>query len=66
MSDFRWCAKVLYRTDNGLIDVEHMFNELEQLHDIVEAGPSWQAIDHIIVVYTGLHEKLTVEEAAAL
>jgi len=66
MSDFRWRAKIFYRTSNGLIDVEHRFDEMEQLHDIVEAGPSWQTIDRIEVVYTGLTEKLTVEEADAL
>ena len=66
MSDHRWCAKIFYRTSNGLIDVQHLFDELEQLHDIVEAGPSWQTIARIEVVYTGLKETLTIEEADAL
>ena len=63
---FRWKATVFYRTAVGIIDVEHYFNELEMLHDFVEAGPSWQAIEKIEVIYTGLAEKLTVEEADAL
>jgi len=66
MSDFRWCAKIWYRTANGLIDVEHLFDELNMLHDLVEAGPSWQAVENIEVIYTGLKEKLTIEEAEAL
>ena len=43
----RWRAVVHYRSENGLIDVEHWFEELEELHDIVERGPSFQAIEKI-------------------
>jgi hypothetical protein len=43
----RWRATIYYRTDVGLIDVEHELQELADLHDIVENGPSWYAIERI-------------------
>lgn len=45
----RWTATVWYRTDAGIIDVEHTFEELDMLHDLVENGPSFFAIDRIEV-----------------
>jgi len=64
---YRWKATIYFRTEkNGVLDVEHNFMEIEDLHEIVERGPSWQAIERIEVVYCGLPEKLTVEEADAL
>lgn len=43
----RWMATVWYRTDAGVIDVEHTFEELSDLHDLIEAGPDFYAIDRI-------------------
>ena len=45
----RWKAVVYYRTDNGPLDVEHEFEELEELHDLVEHGPHWDTIEKIEV-----------------
>lgn len=66
MSDYRWHAKAYYLAENGIVDVEHYFDELEQLQSIIENGPSWQALERIEIFYRGLREKLTVEEAKKL
>ena len=34
----RWHATIYYRSDDGFVDVEHDFEELEDLHEIVERG----------------------------
>lgn len=47
----RWVATIYYRTERGTIDVDHAFDELEDLHDIVERGPSWYAIEKIEIRY---------------
>jgi hypothetical protein len=43
----RWFATVWYRTPEGLIDVQHAFEELDMLHDLIEHGPDWYAIEKI-------------------
>lgn len=43
----RWTATVYYRTDAGVIDVDHTFEELATLHDLIERGPDFYAIDRI-------------------
>ena len=43
----RWKATLWYRTDSGLIDVEHILEELEELQEIVERGPDWYAMERI-------------------
>jgi len=43
----RWVATVYYRTDVGLIDVEHRLEEIGDLHDLIERGPDFYAIDHV-------------------
>lgn len=61
----RWKAVIYYRTENGLLDVEHGIEEIEDLHEIVERGPDWNAIDHITVTLDRkTDDRLTVEEAA--
>jgi hypothetical protein len=63
----RWIATVHYRMDAGLVDVSHDLLELDELHDIVERGPHWDAIDHIDIVRAdGAEQALTVEQAARL
>lgn len=59
----RWHAVAYYRSDQGLIDVEYDFDEIEDLHDLVERGPDWNALEKIEVTYA-LSAKLTIEEAA--
>jgi hypothetical protein len=63
----RWRAIVYYRTDNGLAAVTHEFEELHELHLLVECGPNWDCIDRIEVrLSRPYHAWLTVEEAEAL
>lgn len=45
----RWNAVVEYRTENGLTDVTHDIEELDELHDLVERGPDWDSIERIVI-----------------
>lgn len=64
MSEKTWRAVIHYRTDAGQVDVEHFFEELEDLHDIVERGPDWNTIIKIEVVLNRIVEPdLTIEQA---
>jgi hypothetical protein len=62
----RWEAKVVYATDAGECDVTHDLEELEQLHDLVERGPHWDAIVEIRIKRAGDVKRLTVEQAQEL
>ncbi len=63
----RWAATITYKTDNGPLEVDHVFQELEDLHDLVERGPNFFAIEKIVVtINAGPFETTpTVEEAEA-
>ena len=66
-SPLRWKAVATYRTNNGPVDVEHFFEELEDLHDLIEAGPDWNTlVDIRVTLVRTLYDGLTVEEAAEL
>lgn len=45
----RWRIVAVYASEHGDIDVEHFVEELEDLQEIVEAGPNWYALKHIAV-----------------
>ena len=60
----RWKAVVLYRTIAGPVSVEYSFEELEELHDIIERGPDWNAVMAITVVLARGTGQTTVEAAA--
>lgn len=60
----RWTAVLHYRSDAGPIDVEHQFEEMDELHDIVERGPSWTALEKIEIRLTREHHQ-TIEGALA-
>lgn len=63
----RWHATIYYRSETGGVDVEHDIEELEELHDIVERGPDWHAIDKIVVTLARpVFDAMTIEEAALL
>lgn len=63
----RWIATVYYRTQAGLVDVQHDIEELFELQDLVERGPNWDAIDRIDIVRAdGREQELTIEEAERL
>jgi hypothetical protein len=61
----RWLATITYRTDSGPTDVDHAFEELDELHDLVEAGPSWDCIETITIRLNPRRPqpRLTIEEA---
>ena len=40
----RWKAVIEYRTDDGSTSVEHYFEEMSDLHLIVEHGPDWNLL----------------------
>ena len=40
----RWKALIEYRTDDGSKSVEHYFEEISDLHLIVEHGPDWNLL----------------------
>jgi hypothetical protein len=46
---FRWVAVVTYRGEAGPIEVDHHFEELEELSVIIERGPDWNTIVSIVV-----------------
>ena len=48
----RWAAVVWYRSEAGCIPLKHMFQEMDMLHDLIEGGPSFLAIDRIEVRLT--------------
>jgi hypothetical protein len=58
----RWLVKIYYRTDSGLIDIEHQIEELEELQQIVERGPNWFALDHIEIRYPHSAGTETIEQ----
>ena len=61
----RWHATIYYRSETGGVDVEHDFEELEDLHDIVERGPDWHTIDKVVVTLARpACAPMTLEEAA--
>lgn len=61
----RWFATVTYRSDNGPIDVNHGFEELYELHDLVERGPDWNAIERIEIRLVRVkYPNDTIEKAA--
>jgi hypothetical protein len=43
----RWSAVVYYRTPDGLLDVEHVIEELDMLQDLIERGPDFNTIDRV-------------------
>lgn len=58
----RWNAVVVYKTKNGPVDVEHHFEELYELDDLIERGPDYRAIVSISIRYAP-SEPITIEEA---
>ena len=61
----RWTATIWYRTDAGIVDVEHAFEELDMLHDLVECGPDFYTIDRIEIRATLPQQDLTIEGSLA-
>lgn len=63
----RWIATCFYRTENGVIDVDHGFEELSELEELVERGPDWHTIDRIeIRLRENSTPELTIEQSEKL
>lgn len=62
----RWHATLYYKTDAGFTDVEHDIEELEELQEIVERGPDWNALDKIVIVLARRSYDTTVEQSEKL
>ncbi len=60
--DTRWTATVAYEVDDGeLRRVTHHVMELEELHDLIEIGPTFCSIRSFTIEYCGPKE--TIKEA---
>jgi len=65
----RWKAVILYRMrDNQFVDVEHCFEEIEDLHMLIERGPHWDTLIRCTITLNrpAQSKSLTIEEAAEL
>ena len=60
----RWHAVVTYRSKVGLTQTVHEFEELAELHDIVEHGPNWDCITNIVITIPHPTNPLLTLEAA--
>lgn len=59
----RWTVKITYRHDDGPRITAFKVEELFELQDIVECGPSFYSIESIVVMPSDRCPKVTVEEA---
>lgn len=61
----RWLASITYRTTAGPLTVDHGIEELDEIADLVEAGPDWDTIDRIEII-KGANQRpgFTIEQAA--
>jgi len=59
----RWMVKIIYRHDDGPRTSTFKVEELFELQDIVECGPSFYSIESIEVTPSERCPKVTVEEA---
>ena len=48
IAEFRWTATIV--TDDNK-EIVKQFDEMDELHEIVESGPSWYVLKHIIITY---------------
>lgn len=64
----RWRVTVIYRTDTGSVDVIHDLEELEEIEELIDAGPHWDTVIEIKIVRVNHIDSptLTVEQAAGL
>jgi hypothetical protein len=65
---FRWHATVTYRSEAGLVPVEHDLKEIGDLDRLIELGPHWDTIVSIDIkrVNHNTSPTLTIEEAKKL
>lgn len=62
----RWKAVIEYRTGDGRESVEHFFEEISDLHLIIEHGPDWNQLIRCTVTLNrpdGGEEQNSLEKA---
>ena len=59
----RWVAVITYRRDYGDESRMVSFEELHELHDIIECGPDFYAIHSIVITTNGRVPLTTIEQA---
>ncbi|TPK15190.1 hypothetical protein FJ872_19535 [Mesorhizobium sp. B2-5-9] len=65
----RWRAEIVYRSDLGPLELIHVFEEIEDLADLIERGPDWRCMISCEIALNRSSkefETLTVEQAAKL
>jgi|HubBroStandDraft_2_1064218.scaffolds.fasta_scaffold372720_2 hypothetical protein len=65
----RWIATATYRSEAGTIRINHHFEELFELHALVEHGPDWNALVRIEVIlnpHYATSPGITIEESKRL
>jgi len=64
----RWRVDVVYRTNNGPVDVTNFIYEMHDLLLLIELGPHWDTIIEIKITRIQHIENtdLTIEQAAEL
>lgn len=63
----RWKAVATYRSNTGPVDVCHDIEELEEIQELIERGPDWNAlIDIRITLARPIYEGVTLEDAEAI
>lgn len=65
----RWKADIEYRSEEGGQLSTHYFEEIEDLHSIIELGPHWDTIVKCVVTInrqSGEIPRLTKEQAEIL
>jgi len=48
-TDRRWRAVIEFASQNGPITIEHFFEEISDLHLIIEHGPDWNTLTRCTV-----------------
>lgn len=62
----RWKAVILYRMEGGnFVDVEHFFEELDELDALIERGPHWDTLIRCTITLNRPSENKTLTLEAA-
>lgn len=48
-TDSRWKAVCTYRSEHGPVDVTFYFEEIEDLDELIERGPDWNALIDCVI-----------------
>ena len=61
MSNKRWLLTLIYRCESGPCVVDYDISELDEIVDIVERGPDWNAIMSIDVELQNPDESVVLQ-----